>query len=121
MVLASPSGMHQGALAAWQDHVPSHSALDHDSPGDTSVIVSSGQGLPYSCEHSPARQGACFSASCTGLSLWAIPSVTKLVAWAFLQKRTLFFFVWTSVGQVRDVLMGPAAFHHLSPCIREQM
>lgn len=65
MVLASLSGIHREAPAAWQDHVPLHSAWDHDSHGDVSVLTSSGKGLPRSCEHSPAGQGSCFVASCS--------------------------------------------------------
>lgn len=118
VVLASLSGRHQRALAAWQDHVPSHSAWDRDSHGD--MLICSGQGLPYSCEHSSTGQGSVFGCHLRWFESVGGSWCDKACCLAFSTEMNFIFFVWTSVGQVRDVLMGPAAFRLLSPCIREQ-
>lgn len=61
---------------------------------DTSALSSAlGQGLPYSPKRSLPEQGSCFVACCTGLSLWVVPGMMKLVACFSTEMDAFFFFL----------------------------
>lgn len=77
--LSQPCGAGQPfwdtpAPAGWQDHVLLCSAWDHDSHGTCLCLHPQGRVslIPMST--------ACLLCCCTGLSLWVVPGVMKLLA-----------------------------------------
>lgn len=118
-MLANLSGIPWGDPAGRQDHIPLCSSWDRDRQGHVCTLSALGQGLPYSPKRSLPGQGSCFAACCTGLSLWVVPGVMKLVA-CFSTETDAFFFLdvcWPSEGHGDGTSCTPSS---LSPSIKEQ-